>query len=90
MPKHITNVQNFINSLNNIFINDTINNNTTIRHDYVTKSMILLIEKEKLNKKFKWIQYETFKLYLNMSLKNEDILENDIDNFIKSFKNIIL
>ena len=52
--------------------------------------MLLLIEKEKLNTKFKWIKYETFKFYLNMALKNEDIKEKDINNFVKKFEKIIL
>ena len=51
LPKHITNVFNFLNCINKIFLNDTIDNNTIIRHDYITKSLLLLIDKENLNNK---------------------------------------
>ena len=73
LPKHTTNRINFINTLKNIFINDTCNNNTIIRHDYKTKAMILLIEKENINNEFKWISFDIFKKYLNSILNNKNI-----------------
>ena len=84
LPKHTSNQYNFINSLNNVFVNDAINNNNIIRHDYSTKSLLLLIEKEKINEEFKWITFEKFKYYLNLAIKNEntDYEKNDIENFI--------
>lgn len=55
LPKKITNQSNFIKSIKNIFINDTINNNTIIRYDYKTRGILLLIERENINNDFKWI-----------------------------------
>ena len=39
--------------MENIFSNDIFKNNKIIRHDYKTKSLLLLIEKENVNNKFK-------------------------------------
>ena len=42
--------------------------------DFVTKSFILLIEKENLNKYYKWFEYETFRKYLKLIISdNQDI-----------------
>lgn len=49
LPKHNTNAFNFINSINNLFLNDSIDNSSIIRYDFITKSLLLLIEKENLN-----------------------------------------
>ena len=56
----------FINSLKNIFINDIIKNDTVKRYDFITKSLINLIEKEELENYIKWIDYDTFKFYLKI------------------------
>ena len=85
LPKHITNSFNFINAINNIFVNDVLNNNNIIRHDFKTKALLLLIENENINNNFKWISYEQFKYYLNKVIKgeNDNILENEVEKFIK-------
>jgi hypothetical protein len=49
LPKKITDQHSFLKSLNSIFLNDVINNYTIKRNDYITQSIILLIEKENLN-----------------------------------------
>jgi hypothetical protein len=84
LPKHITNVFNFLNCINKIFLNDTIDNNTNIRHDYITKSLLLLIDKENLNNEFKWIDFTKFKYYLNLIIKEqkEIINGNNLDKLI--------
>ena len=53
LPRHITNQFNFINSLKNILINDAFKNSDIVRKDYKIKSLLLLIDKENLNKNFK-------------------------------------
>lgn len=72
--------------MNNIFVNDAINNENNIRHDYKTKSLLLLIEKEHFNEEFKWITFEKFKYYLNLVIKNDntEFEENDLEKFIKT------
>lgn len=49
LPKKVIDQHSFLNSLNSIFLNDVINNYTIKRNDYITQSIILLIEKENLN-----------------------------------------
>ena len=71
LPKKITNELNFIKSINNILLNDSINNNNNNhRYDYKTRSLLFLIEKEELNNYFKWIKFDMFKHYLRMIIKN--------------------
>ena len=42
-----------------------IKNNDVIRHDYKTKGILLIIEKENINKVPKWINLETFQNYFD-------------------------
>ena len=53
-----------VNSLKDILINDAFKNTDIVRKDYKAKSLLLLIDKEKLNNNFKWIEYNTFKSFL--------------------------
>ena len=55
---------NFINAIKSILINDSIINKSIIRKDKKTKSLLDIVDKEKLNTNFKWIDEKTFKLYL--------------------------
>ena len=57
-----------------IFINDIIKDNETIRHDYKSKSILLLIDKENVNKKFKWFDNDTFENYENIIKKIKKII----------------
>ena len=83
LPKKITNPRSFIICLNNIFINDAINNDTFIRYDYKSQSIVMLIEKENLNNEYKWINYEIFKKYLNLVINKDNIPENECCKIIK-------
>ena len=86
LSKRITNKYNFIKSINNILINDAIdNNNKNKRYDFKTQSQLLLIEKEGINKKFKWINFAQFKYYLNLIVKDNHI-ENIEGEYDKLFK----
>ena len=57
-----------------IFINDIIKDNETIRHDYKSKSILLLIDKENVNKKFKRFDNDTFENYENIIKKIKKII----------------
>ena len=59
--KYIPSKINFISSMKNIILNDTIKYDNYKRYDHISKSLILLIEKENLNNDYKWISYDTFK-----------------------------
>ena len=65
LPKHKYNKQNFIKCIENIIYNDMIKDNDIIRHDYKTKGLLLIIEKENINKEPKWINLETFQNYFD-------------------------
>ena len=67
-------------------MNDKIDNNTIIRYDYITKSLLLLIDKENINNHFKWIDLTKFKYYLNLIKKDqkEIINENNLDKLIQT------
>jgi hypothetical protein len=85
LPKRITNEYNFIKSINNILINDAIDNDNKNKiYDFKTQSLLLLIEKEGINKKFKWINFAQFKFYLNLIVKDNHIenIEGESENYL--------
>ena len=97
LPRHVTNQYNFVNSMNNILINDSIINSQIKRKDFKTKSLIMIVEKEKLNENFKWISYDKFKSYLkkiiddNSKNNNQDeannimkLIDDDLEENIES------
>lgn len=86
LPKHNTNAFNFINSINNLFLNDSIDNSSIIRYDFITKSLLLLIEKENLNIEYNWFDFIKFKHYANIIIKDEkeNINWNNLDKFINN------
>ena len=65
-----------------IIVNDTIKMDNYKRYDHISKSLILLIDRENLNKDFKWISYETFNKYLKLTINDYDTT-NNIENYIK-------
>ena len=89
LPKKITDQQSLLNSINSIFLNDVINNDTIKRYDYITQSLMLLIEKENLNNHYKWISYYLFKKHLrNIINKNNDkISKSEPEKLIKLIEN---
>lgn len=60
LPKRITTNYDFINSITKILINTMNINENIIRHDYVSKTLIKLINKYKINEKPKWISYREY------------------------------
>ena len=89
LPKKITDQQSLLNSINSIFLNDVINNDIIKRYDYITQSLMLLIEKENLNNHYKWISYYLFKKHLrNIINKNNDkISKSEPEKLIKLIEN---
>lgn len=57
LPKKITNNVDFVNSISKIIINSKFNKNEVIRKDYITRSIISIIKKFKLNETPRWISY---------------------------------
>ena len=76
---------NFINALNNVLICNHINNSNIIRKDFKSRSLIYLIEKESINKKFQWLDNSVFKQYLKNYINNElkDKEKDENENLIK-------
>ena len=73
---------NFIKCMKIIPINDIIKHDNYKRYDFITKLILLLIEKENLNKYYKWFDYETFRKYLKFIISNDQILL-DRETYIK-------
>ena len=71
--------------MKNIFLNDIIKHNDYKRYDFITQSLILLIEKEDLNKTYKWIDYNIFNKYLKLILNMEHEI-NNVENYIKKIQ----
>jgi len=102
LPKHKYNKHNFIKCIENIIYHDSIKNNDVIRHDYKTKGLLVIIEKEKINKDPKWINYETFQTYfdkikkiirLHSNTSIKELVNNydkEIYNNIEGIENIII
>ena len=71
--------------MKNIFLNDIIKHNNYKRYDFITQSLMYLIEKEDLNKVYKWIDYNTFNKYLKIILNKEHEI-NNVENYIKTIQ----
>ena len=67
LPKKATDNKNFVDSLTKVLINNMFNNKDIIRHDYVTRAILLMIKELNLNKNFKWITYNE---YIKFQKKN--------------------
>ena len=64
LPKKSTNNIDFLNSIMKLLSNSILNDKNIIRHDYVTRSIILLIEDLKFNDNLKWLNYDDLNSYL--------------------------
>ena len=58
LPKKPTDNISFVNTLTKILINSDFANKEIARHDYITRTLLLIIEKLNLNNNLKWITYE--------------------------------
>ena len=86
LPKHKTTIYNFINTLESIILNDKIKISNNNRFDYKSRALILLIQKENLNKDLKWITYETFDKYIK-DIKYYNPIEKTIQNLLSVYDN---
>ena len=77
LPKRATNNKDFVESISKICINNNIKKNNIIRHDYITRSMLLMIKDLNLNENPKWISYEEFYNFLQIIIKKN---YNDIND----------
>ena len=84
LPKKTIDNKNFISAITKIILNSTIENPEKNRNDYITKSLILLIDKTNFNKNLRWIDYSEFKDYLKAIIHNnlEIVDEEESDNWI--------
>ncbi len=85
LPKKVTSNYDFINTLTKVFINNTFDNKTIKRHDYITRALIKIIQDEKLNDKLYWVSFDQFKSkekYI-ISGREADLEEDDIEKLIE-------
>ena len=83
LPKKTIDNKNFITAISKIILNSTIENPDKNRNDFISKSLILLIDNIDFNKNLRWIEYSEFKKYLKTIInKNLDVTDNEIDKWI--------
>ena len=63
LPKRATNNKDFVESILKICINNNIKKTNIIRHDYITRAMLLIIKELRLNENPKWISYEDYYIF---------------------------
>ena len=87
-PKRSSNNADFIEALNKFLINHSFKEKDIIRNDYVTRSLIYIINEKDLNKKLKWLKYTDFLETLKFIIIKSENFEDNIqcDNFIKILK----
>ena len=78
LPKRATKIYDFVNAMTKLFLDDSINNTKIKRYDYISKSLLLLMENENFNSNFNWIDYEIFIDYIKKVTKGYSI---NIDNY---------
>ena len=69
LPKRATNNKDFVESILKICINNNIKKTNIIRHDYITRAMLLIIKELRLNENPKWISYEDYYNFLKIIIK---------------------
>ena len=91
LPNKKITFNNFIIAIRNIFINYEIKNNSLIRKDFVTKTLIAYSKTLKKNK-YTWLDYSSFEnLQKKIIAKANNTLEdNEINNIINSINNLNL
>lgn len=90
LPKKVTSNSDFVNCLTKIFINNKFANKDIIRHDYITRSLIKIINEKNLNENLTWIKYEAIiKMQKNIiSCNEDDYQEDDINKLISVLNNL--
>ena len=67
----------FINAVQNIFTSDELKKENLIRYDYVTQTLIALIETLKFNDSLRWISYDQYIKFNSLIIKK---IKGDIDS----------
>ena len=60
----------FINAVQNIFTSKEIKKENLVRYDYMTQTLIALIETLKINVSLRWISYEQYIKYNSLIIKD--------------------
>ena len=69
LPKRATNNKDFVESISKICINKNIKKTNIIRHDYITRSILLIKKDLNINENPKWISYEDYYNFLKILIK---------------------
>ena len=67
----------FINAVQNIFTSEELKKENLIRYDYVTQTLIALIETLKFNDSLRWISYDQYIEFNSIIIKK---IKGDIDS----------
>ena len=80
----------FRDTLNYVFNNYAFNNKKIVRKDYITRTIIIIIEKYELNNKPKFITYNEFKKELEntVCIMTGKIKTNSVNELINSLENL--
>ena len=79
LPKKVTSNIDFVKSLTNLIVKSKFNNNEGKRKDFITRSIIVIINKFNLNTNPKWINCEEFKNVLTIIIKQNENYDNSND-----------
>ena len=79
LPKKVTSNIDFVKSLTNLIVKSKFNNNEGKRKDFITRSIIVIINKFNLNTNPKWINCEEFKNVLTVIIKQNETYDNSND-----------
>ena len=91
LPKKVITVDNFIESISKFIINEDFKEKKYKRNDYITKSLILMINELNLNSNLHWISYDEFIKYQKICINenNYDRDNNSINKIIEYINNSI-
>jgi len=77
LPKKSTTNNDFINTVENIFINEQFKNKKLIRYDYISQNLLAIIDDLNFNKNLQWISYEKYIKYNKFIIKKR---KGELDN----------
>ena len=88
LPKAKTTPKSFYYAMEKILINITIPKDKIIRYDIITRTLLKIIKEEKLNEQCKWIEYDIYNKYFQVTL-NENNIQYENSNKLYNLINII-
>jgi len=90
LPKKSTNNIDFLNSITKLLSNSILNEKNIIRHDYVTRSILLLIEDLNFNDSLKWINYDDLNSYLRKVINKfeKNLNQNEVQNYLNMINDL--